>query len=153
MLGKWTHSFFVILVVSLGMSILANAEHPRPVGWWKLDGDVLDSSGNGYNGTTQGNPEWVPGVYDQALDMAGSDYVSINGYKGILGTKAFSITAWIRTTDNGAIVSWGGPRGDADQGKFAQLRTDDSLLRFEHGGGNVEKSGMENCLSSHSHTF
>jgi hypothetical protein len=84
----------------------------------------------------------VPGVYDQALDLAASDYVTIDGYKGILGTRAFSITAWIRTTDNGVIVGWGGPRGGSDSGIFAQLRTNDTLLRIDHGGGNVVAPGI-----------
>ena len=138
MLRKRTHSIFVALAIGVSLSSLAHADHPRPVGWWKFDGDVLDSSGNGYHGTIQGDTQWITGVYDQALDMGGSDYVSIDGYKGILGTNPFSITAWIMTTDNGVIVGWGGPRGDADTGTFAQLRTNNTLLRIEHGGGNIE---------------
>jgi hypothetical protein len=56
-----------VLVLSLVLSSVAHATHPRPVGWWKLDGDLLDSSGNGRNGTLNGTPQWVPGVYETAI--------------------------------------------------------------------------------------
>jgi hypothetical protein len=35
--------------------------------------------------------------------------MEITGYKGILGSSAVTVAAWIKTvsTDNGAIVGWG----------------------------------------------
>ncbi|UCC99979.1 MAG: discoidin domain-containing protein [Phycisphaerales bacterium] len=137
MCRKLTCLVSLAFALGLVLSSVAHAEHPRPVGWWKLDGDVLDSSGNGYNGTLNGTPTWVPGRYGEALDLAGSDYVTIDGYKGILRARAFSVTAWIRTTDNGVIVGWGAARGGGDDGRFAQLRTNNDRLRVDHGGGNV----------------
>jgi len=131
------HLISFVLVLGLVLPSLAQAVHPTPFAWWKLDGDVLDSSGNDRNGMLHGNPQWVPGVYGDALEFDGDDYVTITGCKGVLGTHAFSITAWIRTTDNGVIVAWGGPRGGDDQGKYVQFRTNSSVLRIEHGGGNV----------------
>jgi hypothetical protein len=137
MLRKWSCLISVVFVLGLVLSSVANAVHPTPAAWWKLDGDVLDSSGNDHNGTINGNPTFVPGYYDDALEFHGDDYVTITGHKGILGAHAFSISAWVKTTDNGVIVAWGGPRGGYDQGKYVQFRTDDNLLRIEHGGGNV----------------
>lgn len=54
-------------------------------GWWRLDnegtGAVLDYSGYGRDGTLIGSPQFVPGVYGQALEFHGDpDYVNIDGY-------------------------------------------------------------------------
>ena len=94
------------LVFALGMSLLVSvpcalADDPALMGWWKFDGDALDSSGHDRHGTLQGSPIFGPGVFGQALALeANPDYVTIDGYKGILGTHAFSIAAWIQTTNS-----------------------------------------------------
>ncbi len=134
MLKKWTCSFFVVLVVGLGLSSLAHAAHPTPVAWWKLDGDALDSSGNDRNGTLHGNPQWIEGVYGQALDFDGDDYVTIDGYKGVLDMHAFTVTAWIKASGNGEIVGW----GSSGNGNRAEFRVNSDRLRYESGGGNVQ---------------
>jgi len=114
--------------------------NPNLVGWWKMDdvgtGTVVDFSGYGRNGTMYGNPTFVPGYYEEALELHGSpDYVVINGYKGVLGANPFSISAWIRTTDTeGCIVSW----GTASGGQRVEFRINASRLRLEHGNGNIQ---------------
>jgi hypothetical protein len=138
MLGKWTSLISVVLVVGLVLPNLAYAVHPTPVAWWKLDGDALDSSGNDLNGTLHGNPQWVPGIYGDALEFDGDDYVTIDGYKGIVtdgtNTSAFTITAWIRAASDGEIIGW----GSSGDGNRAEFRVDDGRLRYESGGGNVQ---------------
>jgi len=130
--------YLACCVFVLGLSTAASAD-PNLVGYWKFDGDFLDSSGNGRHGTLSGDGEFVPGVFNEAIDLGGSEYVVIEGYKGILGAHAFSITAWIRTTDNnGAIVGWGVEVGGDDDGKYVQFRTDDGLLRIRHGAGSID---------------
>ena len=124
----------IVLVVGLGLSSLAQAANPTPIAWWKFDGDALDSSGNERNGTLHGNPQWIPGVYGEALAFDGDDTVTIDGYKGVLGTQAFTITAWIRADTDGEIIGW----GSSGDGNRAEFRVNGGRLRYESGGGNVQ---------------
>jgi len=78
---------------------------------WPLDGNANDVSGNGYHGTVYGNPIWTSGVSGGALAFDGTaDYVKVDGYKGILGKTARTVSAWIKSPGSGvnmAIASWG----------------------------------------------
>ena len=86
-------------------------------GRWELDessGTVAaDSSGNGNDGTLNGDPTWWPsgGKIGGALEFDGTgDYVEIEGYKGISGSNPRTVTAWVRNESNEsnpAIVRWG----------------------------------------------
>ena len=67
-------------------------------GWWKLDTDAGDSSGNNYNGTVFGNPVWRPGEnIDGALEFDGiDDYVAVGSmFAGIVG-KDVTVSAWVK---------------------------------------------------------
>jgi len=108
---------------------------------YEFEGNTNDISGNGLHGTVMGNPTFVAGKVGQAISLDGfNDYVEITGYKGILGPNAVTVTAWINTTNTGtgatsnAIVGWG-PNVDGQRFGF---RIDDSRLRTEHAGGNVQ---------------
>jgi hypothetical protein len=116
---------------------------PNLVGWWKLDdvgsGKVTDFSGYNLDGTIYGNPLWVAGYDGGAMSFAGSaDYVSIDGYKGVLRIStdlqhAFTCAAWIRTNGNGEIMGWGQPSGR----QRVEFRVDGNRLRVEHGSGDI----------------
>jgi hypothetical protein len=83
---------------------------PSLMGWWTLDGHAIDVSGNDRHGTINGTPQFGLGMYGQALELDGDDYVSIDGYKGVLGTNPWSVTAWFRTTnadEHRCIINWG----------------------------------------------
>ena len=126
------------LLISLLLSLpCAWADDPALMGWWRFDGDALDSSGNDRHGTLQGSPTFGPGVFGQALELeANPDYVTIDGYKGILGTAAFSIAAWVQTTNTaiGQIMLWGADAG----GERVEFRINSNRLRISHGNGNVQ---------------
>lgn len=68
-----------------------------PVGWWKLDGDATDSSGNGYDGTVHGDPNWIDeGKDGGAVQFDGlEDYIEspfiLNPADG-----SFSAFAWLK---------------------------------------------------------
>jgi hypothetical protein len=116
-----------------------NIYDPNLVGWWKLDnegtGTVIDYSGYGHHGTFRGEPIWVPGYDGDSLEFNGrDDWVNIDGYKGVLGSNPFSITAWIRCQGNGLILNWGSTGG----GQRVELRVATNNLRCEHGSGNIE---------------
>ena len=131
--------YFISLVLVLGVALsgTVNAQDAGLVGWWKLDdegtGTVLDYSGNDRHGTINGNPQFVPGLFGEAMEFTGDpDRVYIDGYKGLLGGHAFSITAWIKTAGNGEIVGWGNNVGT----ERVEFRVSEYRLRVEHGSGN-----------------
>ncbi len=82
------------------------------VGYWKLEGDGIDSSGNGNNGTVTAATA-VTGKVGQAMQfasgscIAGPDSASLE----LVGATALSVLAWIETTasclptDHGIILN------------------------------------------------
>lgn len=125
-------------VLILGFAVTGGA-HPSPVGWWKFDGDLLDSSGNDRNGTLNGNPTLVPGYFKEALEFHGNpDHVVMEGYQGVVGdgtdTPDWSVAAWVRTSANGEIVGWGSTGG----GNRMEFRINNGRTRAEGGGGNTQ---------------
>ena len=98
--------------------------HAALVGHWALDEGAgttaADSSGSGNTGTIAGGATWttadlppVPTGTTSAIVLDGTDdQINIVGFKGIPGTGARTIAAWIKTginspQQNKAIVSWG----------------------------------------------
>jgi hypothetical protein len=82
-----------------------NAELAGLVGWWKFDeagGTVAaDSSGNGHNGSLQGNPVWRPqgGRLGGAIEFGGhGDYVKIDNESAFDITGQITISAWVNIT-------------------------------------------------------
>ena len=127
----------LILVLIVVSSVKVNAQDEGLVGYWKFDdegtGTILDYSGNDRHGTINGNPQFVPGIFGQAMEFTGDpDRVYISGYKGLLGGHAFSITAWIKTEANGEIVGWGNNVAT----ERVEFRVSEYRLRVEHGAGN-----------------
>ena len=106
MCGKLICLVSLVLAVGIALTSTASAADPNLVGWWTFDddgtGNVLDYSGNVRDGTLSGSPQFVPGIHKEALEFhGGPDGVSIDGYKGILGKRAFSITTWTKTSEDG----------------------------------------------------
>jgi len=89
---------------------------PNLAGWWKFD-EALgmttpDSSGHSRSGTLKGGLSFdknaVQGRTGKALKFDGDGYIEITKYKGVTGTRARTVAAWIKTgNDNGEIISWG----------------------------------------------
>jgi len=116
--------------------------------YYEFEGNTNDSSGNARNGTAMGNPVFVAGKVGQAINLRGlNDYVEITGYKGILGSSAVTVTAWVKTisTDTGAIVGW----GPNVAGQRFGFRLDLGRLRIEHHGGGVQGDTLVNDGSWH----
>ncbi|MCP4613538.1 MAG: LamG domain-containing protein [Planctomycetes bacterium] len=134
---KLVHLFCFVLILTAVLLSTVNAQDPGLVGYWKLDdegtGTVFDYSGNDRHGTVNGNPQYVPGLFGEAMQFTGDpDRVYIGDYKGLLGGHAFSIAAWIKTSANGEIVGWGNNTGT----ERVEFRVSESRLRVEHGSGN-----------------
>ncbi|MCU0917704.1 MAG: hypothetical protein MUC88_24550 [Planctomycetes bacterium] len=125
------------LVLGLVAPVLTAAPDPSLMGWWKFDGTWLDSSGNNRTGVPSGNAQFGAGMDGQGLLLDGSgDYVTITGYKGILGGNPFSIALWARSTSTGDItmVNW----GSSTNGQRVDFRLYQGRLRVEHGNGNLQ---------------
>ena len=129
-------SFIVVLCVIL-MST-TNTADANLVGWWKFDGDGVDASGNGLDGTLEGDAHFIEGYSGQALALDGDgDFFTVNEYKGLMSTSDVTVTAWVNTTaagDQADIVYWGRNSG----GRRVDFRINAGRLRVEHGGGNLQ---------------
>jgi len=67
-----------------------------PVGWWKLDGSAVDSSGNGNHGTPEGNYSWVAGKIGGAIEFSGDGgRVLIPPDSSLDLTTEVTLAAWI----------------------------------------------------------
>jgi hypothetical protein len=74
------------------------------IAWWPLDGDILDHSGNGYNGTALGSLSYAQYAPPQSgtVRITGAFFNGQNGYVQALdsnalrvGNPSFTFTAWI----------------------------------------------------------
>jgi len=94
--------YLVSFVLVLG---LVNSASADLVGHWKFDegsGTIAyDSSGNGNDGTLQGDPQWVAGMIGSgALSFDGTDgYVEIGDDASLSLTDALTITVWVKVSD------------------------------------------------------
>ncbi len=122
---KFCGLFSIVLMLSLvsfaaaaGSDSKSDANDPHLMGWWKFDessGETFaDSSGKKRNGVPKGGlsieKSSTAGRIGKAIKISkGSDeYVEIKGYKGVGGTKARTVMAWIKTKSaKGEILSWG----------------------------------------------
>jgi len=127
-------------VVALGMTLASTASADL-VGHWKLDdgsGTVAaDSSGNGHNGTLQGNPQWIEGLFGMALEFDGSpDRVDVPYSEQLNPENEFSVTVWANVDPGGAghrspITS----RDDTPQRGYIIYATPGNVWQFWIGAG------------------
>ncbi|HUT47238.1 MAG TPA: LamG domain-containing protein [Sedimentisphaerales bacterium] len=93
----WLFSF--ILVLSMAGNVSAEL-----VGYWNFDegsGAVaVDSSGNGNDGTFNGDPQWVVGYFGRALEFDGSDDWLDCGNNPTLEITTWTITFWVNVNQN-----------------------------------------------------
>jgi hypothetical protein len=120
---------------------------------YQFEGNANDISGKGRNGSLKGAPMFVAGKAGQAISLNGTaDYVNIDGYKGILADAAgvqqpLTLTAWIKTATNGRdIIAWGTNAG----GQRMNFRVD-TVLRVEHGAGNILGSNGPRLIDNEWH--
>lgn len=81
---------------------------PALIGWWKLDGDVTDSSGNDNDGIIEGDVTYEPGRLGQAIKLDGDDWAVIpnSDLFDFTNDGDFTCSAWIRTdAEKGTIIA------------------------------------------------
>jgi len=89
--------------------LLIGTAHAGLVGHWTLDegsGDTAaDSTGNGFDGTLIGTPEWISGIIDGALEFDGESSIECTTDPGLDISGPFSATLWIRPGTEGDLRS------------------------------------------------
>jgi hypothetical protein len=75
---------------------------------YKFDGNANDSSGSNHHGIEVAGPTYVAGKFGQAIHLDGfDDYVAIENLSyASTGYAEVSVCAWVRTTDDGCILSF-----------------------------------------------
>ena len=109
------------------------------VGYWPLDGNAEDFSGNGNNGTIVGNVTPALnrfGVPDSAMNFPGttSDYIDLGQPPMLLIKGAMTVAAWVRAdtmTQNGRIIAKQGP--SSGRSWSIQLESAGGYARFDVG--------------------
>jgi len=141
----WKQRFSLVAMVSLTL-VCGIAEGDVVTGlegYWPLDGDAQDFSGNERHGTLIADAHIVNnGMHGGALELDGTDdHVSVDGYKGIMGPP-WTLACWIQTTASGEpeMLSWGSEGG----GLKVEFRLDAGRVRIEHGNGNNRSETIVN---------
>lgn len=83
------------------------------VGWWKLDGNALDSSGNGHHGSTIGTLPIVDnGKIGKTFGFANNENGISVASTNLVGLEVYTMCAWVKPLGNhrnynGTIISSG----------------------------------------------
>ena len=86
----------------------------RLIGYWKFEGDTLDSSGHNNHGTANGGPTFEVGKIGQAMVFDGvDDYVAIDSVMASITSEEITLAGWVKTTDTSSVYwfSCNGPAG------------------------------------------
>ena len=98
--------FALALLLCLVCCTASLADVPKPVGFWRFEGNTADSGSGGNNGTLKGTAAIVADPQrGKCLKLDGDGYLDIASGITELGDASFTITAWIKTTRMGVTVS------------------------------------------------
>ncbi len=78
--------------------------------WHMTEASAQDSTPHARHGTASGLPTLTNGQINGSVNFveANGDFVTVTGYKGVVGAAARTVSAWIKTTDgDAAVMSWG----------------------------------------------
>ncbi|QTD37355.1 PKD domain-containing protein [Polaribacter batillariae] len=103
----------------------------------KYNSSLTDESSYGRNGSTTGSETYITGYDGNAYSVTSNNTISINGYKGISGNSARTVSAWIKTTNVGlrkTIASW----GTNSPGQMFNVMVSNGNIRVEGGSSNVQ---------------
>jgi hypothetical protein len=110
--------YLTLMVLVLSLAGRASADL---AGYWKFDegsGTIAhDSSGNGNDGTFNGDPQWVTGYFGGALEFDGSgDWLDCGSDPSLSISGAVTMTAWIKVNTLGLDQKVGGNQDNANGG-------------------------------------
>jgi len=103
MCKKLIYLFSFGLVLGLVITSAAKATDPDLIGYWKFDETsgttAQDATGNGNDGTLNGDPQWVAGKLGGALEFDGEgDYVDIGNDPIFNITDQITVACWIKVS-------------------------------------------------------
>jgi hypothetical protein len=139
----------MLVILTLALAVLAgpaNADLTAGlVGYWPLDGDAEDVSGNGNNGTIVGDVIPVAdrlGAADCAMSFPGdtSHYIDLGQPPVLLIKGAMSVAAWVRAEtmmQNGRVIAKQGP--SSGRSWSIQLESAGGFARFDVGVSPTER--------------
>ncbi len=94
----------VSLVLSILVLSMSGAAWADLIGHWTLNegsgATAYDASGNGNNGSINGNPKWVVGHLGGALEFDGSDDYVDCGTNPSLNLTKWTVSFWLRVNEN-----------------------------------------------------
>ncbi|MHC4314889.1 MAG: LamG domain-containing protein [Planctomycetota bacterium] len=97
--------FALALLLCLVWSTTSRADVPKPVGFWRFEGNTTDSGSGGNNGTLKGTAAIVTDAQrGKCLKLDGDGYMDIPSGVTELGDASFTIIAWIKTTKIGVPI-------------------------------------------------
>jgi hypothetical protein len=135
---QWLSSGYLITPADPGTNGLA--------GYWRFDGNVNDSSGNGHHGTISGSPTYTAGKVGQAINFNGvDDYVTV-GSIGISGSVPRTIAGWARATSTD-IPDWTTVFGFSNDLTAEQAGTYFDIQRRNYGAYAIHVYGWERDLT------
>ena len=144
---KLIYLVYFVLVLGLVLTIVADADDPSLVGWWKLDETsgltAADSSLFGNDGILTSG-EWTNGVVGGALEFNGTDgYVSVPSSSSMQFTSALTIAGWIKADswDSGNDVDPIARKGEGNPNNY-QLAVVDGSATFYLDGGEADDDGF-----------
>jgi len=126
----------ILLVLLLALeSVIAQADIASDLlGYWPLDGNAEDSSGNGHHGEAFGDPSFVDGIMGQGMECLGEQSVYIDDFAAIQGLDATTICMWVLPNKgSGDQVLWFVDE-DGSYGRV-RLRIEGDHWEFRHGDG------------------
>ncbi len=146
--------YLVSFTVVLGLA--ASTAVADLVAYYPLDegsgNTATDASGNGHNGTLNGDPRWIAGKFGQALEFPGTagSCVDLGTWNPSEGTNQLTIALWVKW--NGLSGQWQGliskrnSWGPAPIGEmmwFLEANQTTGVLWFgRRDGGGVSSSGQ-----------
>jgi len=99
----------ILLAVGIAQGRFDPARDPALLGWWSFDegsGTIAaDGSGNGNDGTLNGDPLWVPGVYGTALQFDGQNAYVGTGKSLLNNLTGFTMAGWVSAGNTGVYSS------------------------------------------------
>ncbi|MBN1806481.1 MAG: hypothetical protein JW837_14630 [Sedimentisphaerales bacterium] len=140
---KW----FVVVLLVLG--VCTNAAVAELIGYWPFDEgkgtEASDVTGNGNDGTFNGDVEWVSGYRGKAVQFdTGGERVVIGPLDPTAGTNAMTLAAWILWQGQGHTIEHQGiigkrlgwsTTGDTIKWFWEATPTNDLLFRADYDGG------------------
>ena len=94
----------------LASNAWAGSAHPNLVAWYRMEGNALDSSGNGNHGTWDGTEAYDSAPFGTGMDFDGStrEYIDVAGVAATVNSNSdFSISLWVNGTAADANVAHG----------------------------------------------